>query len=98
MRYHVGMPSQEGSSRRRAAGVRPIEGQVADVHSDRLRDMAYCLDEVKGCLKVAIGWRSLSEGGRRELLLRALDEADRAIERLVYLDEVIDLTEADPAS
>lgn len=88
------MPIQEGLSRERLAGVPRLKQELTDVHSDRLQGMAHALDEVRGCLKVAIGWRGLSEDGRRELLLRALGEADSAIERLVRLDTAIDPTEA----
>jgi hypothetical protein len=90
------MPFQEGLSRERLGGVPRERQELADVHSDRLQGMAHALDEVRGCLKVAIAWRGLSEDGRRELLLRALGEADSAIERLVRLDTAIDLTEAGP--
>jgi hypothetical protein len=66
---------------------------MADLHSERLRGMADALDEVRGCLKAAIGWKGLSEGGRRDLLLRALRNADEATQTLVELDTPIDLTE-----
>jgi hypothetical protein len=65
---------------------------LADVHSEELRAMADSLDEVRGCLKAAIGWKSLSEGGRRDLLLRALHNAEGATRTLVRLDTTIDLT------
>ena len=40
------------------------------------------LDEVHGCVKVLLNWDRLSDGLRRELLLRALRNTDRAVENL----------------
>jgi hypothetical protein len=40
------------------------------------------LDEVHGCVKVLLNWDRLSDGLRRELLLRALHNTDRAVENL----------------
>jgi hypothetical protein len=40
------------------------------------------LDEVHGCVKVLLNWDKLSAGLRRDLLLRALRNTDRAMENL----------------
>ena len=40
------------------------------------------LDEVHGCVKVLLNWDRLSETRRRDLLLRALRNTDRAVENL----------------
>lgn len=66
---------------------------VADLHSEPLKGMADSLDEVRGCLKAAIGWKGLSENGKRDLLLRALRNADDATQTLIELDTTIDLSD-----
>jgi hypothetical protein len=68
---------------------------LGEVHSGELRAMVASLDEVRGCLKAAIGWKSLTDGGRRELLLRALRNAEGATRTLLRLDTTIDLTAED---
>lgn len=40
------------------------------------------LDEVHGCVKVLLNWDKLSANLRRDLLLRALRNTDRAVENL----------------
>jgi hypothetical protein len=40
------------------------------------------LDEVHGCVKVLLNWDQLSAKLRRDLLLRALHNTDRAVESL----------------
>lgn len=52
-----------------------------DVH-EVLETVLDPLDEVHGCVKVLLNWDRLSDGLRRELLLRALHNTDRAVENL----------------
>jgi hypothetical protein len=40
------------------------------------------LDEVHGCVKVLLNWDRLNDNLRRDLLLRALRNTDRAVENL----------------
>jgi hypothetical protein len=56
---------------------------VNDNHiHDALETVLDPLDEVHGCVKVLLNWDRLSDGLRRELLLRALRNTDRAVENL----------------
>jgi hypothetical protein len=49
---------------------------------DALATVLDPLDEVHGCVKVLLNWDRLSDALRRELLLRALHNTDRAVENL----------------
>jgi hypothetical protein len=86
-----------GEARQGTAGLEVAGYDLAleELHSGELRAMVASLDEVRGCLKAAIGWKSLTDGGRRDLLLRALRNAEGATRTLLRLDTTIDLTAED---